>query len=473
MPSARLDSRIGPLLAKGWSTACVLLVVFAAVLFRLRAYGDLRLSIATLDTRSYIDSAQAPLLSWAAFSGPRPFTMNLLFRLAEGPGCTISALSMPAIGRETKRAAQDCLAPIVVFQVYLSILGWGLFILSFSAALKQHFTKIMSALVLSAVSLVPQVADWDSILTSESLTFSLFALILAFVMALLRQRFKKDSRPGNYAWMTITATLIAVTAALWILVRDTNVYTVILLSLITVALLIRDSSARYWLLAPTALMLAVCGLAAVSASQSVRWHNSLRQAFDEYITPFPSRVELLQRQGMPSPQSPAYEAWFEHRAPMTYLLFLGSHPGFVATTLLGRIDALFSENNQPYFKSPDLPLRETALIVGDLVHPKSPSTLLIDILLVLAICVSALTSRNQWYSHLAVVLVWLLASAVCTLIVTFFADPTAVERHVVFSLLLFRLVSWLSMLIIIDVALSKDSRGISAANGNKWNPQSP
>jgi hypothetical protein len=399
--------------------------------------------------------------------------MNLLFRLAKEPECAITALSMPAIGKETKRVAQDCLAPIVTFQAYLSTLSWGLFVLSFTSIQEHSFTKIVSALVLSAMLLVPQVADWDSILTSESLTFSLFALMLSLVVGLVRQRLKGIAKPGDSGWITVLAILTAVTAALWTMVRDTNVYATALLSLIAIALAIRDKLARRPLLVPTALVLTVCVLAVVSASQSLRWQNSLRQALDEYIIPYPTRVAAFQRYGMPSLRSVEYQSWFEHRAPITYLAFLGSHPGFVSTTLMNRIDSLFAENNQPYFKSPDLPLREAALIVGDLLHPKSPSSVLIDVVLVLAACAAALTYRNPWVSQQAIILLWLLASATCTLIVSFFADPTAVERHVVFSLFLFRLISWLGMLVIIDLGLNKSIFGTGMTNGSRWTSPSP
>lgn len=462
MPSAGLGERLTRHLGHGWATGCVVLILIAGAAFRINAYGDLRLSVATLDTQSYVDSARLPLLSWAAFSGGRPFTMNLLFRLSREPICETAALSMPAIGKESRRVIQDCFAPVVLLQAYLSILGWSVFVFSFSGLMTRGFTKIASAVLLVAVGFVPQVADWDSILTSEALTFSIFALMLGLALQLTGQSIRRESGRRAAHWMMLTSAATTIAAASWILVRDTNWYGVALLCLAAAPLLRREGPARRAIAPALVFILFVCGLSVVASGQSTRWHNSMRQAMDEYVLPYPARVATFRRLGMPSPDSPAYDGWFASRAPITYLAFLGVHPGFTATTVLGRLEPLFAENNQPYFKSPDLPLREAALVLGDQLHSKSTSTLVLDILIVLACLAAVKIHRDSWVRHMAAILCWLLGSAVCILVISFFADPTAVQRHVVFSLFLFRLVSWLGILVLVELGMRGNTMGPAA-----------
>ena len=90
--------RIADLLGRRWDDGAVILILIAAVWFRLTAYGDLRLSIATLDTQSYMDASRVPLLSWQGFTAQRLFGTNVLYRLAGATDCKVQALSVPAVG---------------------------------------------------------------------------------------------------------------------------------------------------------------------------------------------------------------------------------------------------------------------------------------------------------------------------------------------------------------------------------------
>jgi hypothetical protein len=431
----------------------VVLIITAAVLFRLFAYGELGLSVATLDTQSYIESAQSPVTSWLAFAGRRPFTMNLLFKLADEPDCGVTALSMPAIGKEAKRAIQECLAPIVIFQAFLSSAAWAFFIYAFCSLISLPFARILSAVVLAVVAFVPQIVDWDSLLTSESLTFSLFAAFLGVVLLLSRPIAVRQAAMAPAGWVLPLLVMAAVFGGLWIMVRDTNWYSVAILCVMAVPLVWRNSVLRRAVLATISILMLISALSALAASRSSRWQNGLRLAMEEYVLPHPARVEAFQRLGMPEPSSASYGEWFESRAPVAYLAFLGTHPGFVGTTLFGRLEPLFAENNQPYFKTQDLPLRDAALKVGDLFHPESWSILAIDIVLVAGALATAVLKHDWRARVLAFVLVWLFASAACMLVIAFFADPTAVERHVVFSLFLFRFAAWLGILSQLQIAL--------------------
>ena len=74
----------------------IFIAMAVAVILRLYLYGDPRLSMGMGDTASYINSAQAPLLSWQSFVGQRLFTTNLVYKLAtNSQKCKLTATSYP------------------------------------------------------------------------------------------------------------------------------------------------------------------------------------------------------------------------------------------------------------------------------------------------------------------------------------------------------------------------------------------
>lgn len=433
--------------------ACILV---GALWFRSAAYGDLRLSVATMDTESYQLAARAPAFSWASLTGERLLTTNIFYQLTGAQNCAVQALSIPAIGREAHREIQACFSRTVLAQSLISIVAWGFFVWSFSARLRHGAVRLAAATVLSVFAFAPQLADWDSILSSESLTFSLFALSLALVIGAVANMADHDSmaKPRLMGTLWTSAALVALAA--WVFARDANAYSVLILGLIAALAAVRHTIVRRTLMVAAVALLGVTLLASFSAFESARWKVPLTDAFQEYILPFPTRVAELERQGMPEPGSPAYDDWFERRAPATYSRFLAGHPAFVASAFFANLNALFAENNQPYFKSPSLPLHDFAVGAGDFVHTKSSSVVLMDVLIVLAVVYAGARSGNQRVRAAAWIGSWLLLAAAATLVLTFFADPIGVQRHVVFALFLFRLLVWLGLAFLIDLAVAAD-----------------
>lgn len=450
-----MRQRAVQILRRDWVSAVVVAILVSAAWFRLTAYGDLKLSIATLDTQSYIDASRVPILSWQAFTAERLFVTNLLYGLGGASECQIQALSIPAVGKESHRQVQDCFAAVVLVQTVLSVVGWGLFVFAFSTGLASGFAKVAAALTLSQFAFAPQVADWDSVLNSESLTFSLFVLALGFLLLVLK-RVRKDGMAGSAGTSSYVLAIAGLAAlALWTFVRDPDVYTVVLFCLITLGALLFIRPRPFKALAGVAGLLAVCVLGLVSSAESGRWKVPLSGAYGDYVLSDPARVRELQQRGMPDPSSPAFTAWFEQHAAANYALLLLSHPRFVAATVFNNLNHLFSDNNQPYFKTPDLPLRNLALEAGDWVHARSSAVILVGVVGTVGLAIAGLRQRSSNLLGLAWFLGWLLIAGVVTMTLTFFADPAGVERHVLFSLMLLRLLMWLGLLVMVDLAIAR------------------
>lgn len=444
-----------------WDAALVVIIVLGASWFRLTAYGDIRLSIATLDTDSYMTASVVPLWSWQAFTGERLFGTNLLYQLGGAQNCPVQALSVPAVGKEAHRQDQVCFEGVVTIQTALSILGWGLLVFAFALNMTSKLARISAAAILSVFAFVPQIADWDSILNSQSLAFSLLAMSLGFMLLVMRQmRWRSGNAQlprSGYAF----AAASLLTLALWSFVRDPNVYTVALLGvmLLVLGLLVRPR--QLGAIAGAAAVLLICLVGVVSSMASNRWRVPLAGAYEQYVLGSPARLQELERIGMPDPSSAAYAGWFDNHAASSYGLLLLRHPRFVLSTVFDNLNYLFSDNNQPYFKTPDVPLRNVALQVGDWVHARSTSVILVAILSWLAILLAGVKGRSPAGLTWAWFLGWLLVSALATTALTFFADPAGVERHVLLSLVVLRLLMWMGLLVLIDMTQVPQSRAMA------------
>jgi hypothetical protein len=429
----------------------VLLILSGMTFLRLTSYGDLRLSVANGDTDSYIQGGAAPLFSTDMLTRPRLFTTNLFYYLANVQECEIHAISYPAIQTETHRGIQPCFDRIVVFQNILSCFAWSMLAWVVSKRLSGGYEKLLAAILIPAFGFAPAIADWDSVLGSESLTFSLFAISLALVI-------ETCFLIGKEKFPSIVVALAVVTLGFWAFTRDANIYTVGTLlgvSIITVVFIPKFRRDKKLLISIAAiLVITVVGLQ--SAMLSRRWQVPLTNVFNDLLLPYPARVEFLQGMGMPDPNSVTYSEWFVEQAPRVYARFLLSHIGYTLSAFTKEISGIFAENTQPYFYTDETFARVVLTTANDILHPKTHLIFVLNILLVAGMSFAAFRRRNQRFLRWFWIGMWLFVSALLTMGVGFFADSIGVTRHTMFAVEMFRLMTWLFILILLDHANRAD-----------------
>jgi hypothetical protein len=423
-------------------------ILAGMILVRLTSYEDLNLSVANADTASYIQGGAEPLFSKDMFTKNRLFTTNLLYYLAEVQKCEIQAISYPAIRTETYRAIQPCFDRIVFFQNITSIIAWSMLALMVSKRLQGAYEKILAASLISAFGFTPSIADWDSLLSSESLTFSLFAISIALIIE-IAFRLAQGLDNSKFSIFILGFTMAAL--SLWAFTRDSNIYTVIVFLFLAVPTLVftalRKSKTLLIFIGVT-LIITMVGLQSATASR--RWEVPLANVFNDRILPHPARVEYMQNLGMPDPASAEYSAWFIENAPRSYARFLVSHPGYTLTSFTFELGGIFSENIQPYFYSEQTPARNALIAVNDVLHPKTHFIFILDILLMLGLFFSIFRRKNTNLTVWLWLGTWLFLSAALTLAVGFFADSIGVTRHTLFAVEMFRLMSWVLLILLLD-----------------------
>ncbi|NJN80486.1 MAG: hypothetical protein HC797_08440 [Anaerolineales bacterium] len=426
------------------------MVVFASIL-RIQLYGDVKLSIAGNDTASYVDASQVPLFSSEIFTGRRLFTTNLIYKIFQ-PENGYEILVNGSI-ETTRRIIQPGLIGIVILQLALSVFGWGMLALVISEYIKNSLMKIISAGAILLFAFTPQTADWDSILMSESLTFSLFALEFAI---LIKLAFLLYNNPNQ----NVTKWMIgwAIVYFFWTFIKDTNLF----VSIVTIALIALllfwvkyRTNKNLWRALIFLALVFIFGI--VTSANSTRSQVQLINIYQDDLLSSPLRTQILKDMGMPEPYTSEYNEWFEENSTKALIKFMLTHPGYPMTKVINDFPWAFTEIKQTYFKAPELnPARETLMTIGDALHPENTTPFLMSLLLLIGIIYLGFNNIHNslpwaWLG------VWLYLIASITLIPTILGDTWALNRHALFSTMLYRFCMWLFAIIIIDIALAKNT----------------
>jgi hypothetical protein len=440
--------------AKTASQWLVLAIILIGIGMRLGVYGDLRLSVATRDTDSYIESSRVNPLSWEAFTTYRPYTTNLIYKVftpIDGyRNRAISDGDSGTVKRKKDRGAED----IVVLHLTVSIIGWSGLAWVFSSRLKNGIAKTGAAAIVLFFGFTPQVADWDSILSPETLSISLFICLFAVLIWLA---FAIHDSPTINAKIVAGFVLFFVILFFWVFTRDVNAYSLIFLVLFIFGLYIfpQYRKTKFFLFAGLTVM-SLSLLGGISARQRPLWNLALTHVWVSDILPSQSNVEYMMDRGMPEPGSAEYNNWFNEHAPAKYLQFLIAHPGYTAYKFFKDQDRAFEENLQPHFHANELKYRLPLIMFGNYLHPKSAAVFFAALGLLLGLWNLFLFQKRRDSLPWIWLMTWAFLAAAGTMFLSIFGDSWGLVRHALSSTMTFRLLMWLLILILIDFSMTRE-----------------
>lgn len=434
---------------KSWVSLGILLVIIAAAIIRIKIYGDVRLSIATNDTPSYVEASRVSLFSSEIMTGRRLLSTNLIYKLLR-PQSGYEILVNGSIFT-SQRLIQPGFDRIVILQLILSIIGWGLLAYVTAKYISNIGLKFMGALIILAFAFTPQVADWDSVLMSESLSFSLFAIQLALLIEIMFAIYKdehKVARVYSIPW--------AVVFFLWIYLKDTNLFCALTTGGLMIALLLKPKNRKSPLLWSMLIFISFTfALGLITSSLSTRSTVQMRNIYHDDLLTSPASIKTLTDLGMPEPKSSGYEKWFEENSLKTLAKFMLIHPGYPTFKIIKDFPSAFTEISQTYFKAPEqYPARGFLLAFGNTLHPETPTPFLMDLLLLFGITCFAFQHRNDISLPWAWMAYWLFLTAGITLIPAILGDTWGLNRHALFSTTLYRLCMWMFPITIMDFLIS-------------------
>jgi hypothetical protein len=169
--------------------------------------------------------------------------------------------------------------------------------------------------------------------------------------------------------------------------------------------------------------------------------------------------------GMPPPDTAEYQLWFQEKSTVTLIKFMLIHPGYPATKLIKDLPTSFTEIKQTYFTMREhAQIRDVLMSVGDAIHPENTTPLLLSFLLTFGLLLLARDPSKETSQPWTWLGIWLFLTASITLIPTILGDTWALNRHALFSTMIYRLFIWMFSIVILDIALDHDTRAIQPQN---------
>lgn len=325
VPAARAVQRVEAVPNRIWTAVFVaLFVVYAGIsLLYLRPILPAQAFMA----ENYLNDET---IAQAWQSAVRPLTLPLLYKTFDNHLETIASV-----------------------QWGIAVVGWGALAAALAWVLEAKLLKLAGFSIVLLLSLTRDVAFWNSMLLSESLSNALFALLLALAFVIGRAAVRGAMTTPRR--QLAAAASILVCAFFWSQTRDTNSYFLLgtagLIVLFAVGWGLSDVG-RFRKHMP-AMILPVCvvvGFIAIfvqqdaHANRGLRWQYSLVNVMAHRILPYPDRTQFFVDRGMPNTPEvmayagqttfawsfsldfPAFGSWIDTDAKQVYTRYLLSRP---------------------------------------------------------------------------------------------------------------------------------------------------
>ena len=423
-------------------------------------YGQMDDSVAVQDTGSYFETAEKASLKLTFFEQPRSITFPLLIRFSNPSGeYELTQMAEPYFETEPRLAVQPGTEAIVRNQTIISIFCWIGCTLLIVSSLNGWFAKALAAFLILSFGFVPQIADWDSILSSESLNFSLFALLVGLLIKVL-----PNGKADNFgAWAAGVGLLIV--NFLWIFTRDTNAYFVVaeavLLIIAAIIYWTRRSGQRISALLCGFLLAGLFIFHQGTFRESERWMVPLLNNLVTNIFPYEERVEFFEQYNMPVDEetlsltgSAEYNEiteneklihWTRRFGMQTYQRWLLSMPLWCVQQVYENLDGFFEENRQPFFYGSKEQRPHWAEKPGNLLHPLSAAVIVIDLLLIIFMGSKMVRSGSSSDIRFFWLMLIMFLGGGLLMSLAYLGEVRSIWRHVLGGVTALRLTLWLGI----------------------------
>jgi hypothetical protein len=385
------------------------------------------------DTKIYLRISTQPILAPGFFSVNRPFVFPLLLQIVHQNFFIAS-----------------------IIQLAITLLAWGALAFFVSISLRPAWLRIFSYLVILGVGLVRHLAGWDLVIMTESLSLSIFAMLIASGIWLLR------------GWQIHKVIILCVIAFFFAFTRDTNAYLLLMFAGISlVAVILRWMDSRALILA--ALFGLIFFLSNLSANISQRWFFPLVNVVGKRILPYTASVQKFEACGMPvTPQllnladsfaNGNEKAFFTDPALDDFRLWVADHGKYcyvrwLVTTPLSRMREAFSKFDELiYFENVNFyfPKRYQDLLPSRIERILYPVYFLQWLWVGLsAVALIAIVGHVWRDNPLWIAFIMLCLTIFPHLFITWHGDAMAPERHAVSVGMQLSLTMWLFVFLMLE-----------------------
>jgi hypothetical protein len=409
------------------------------------------------DTISYATSASAPWTSSRFWFGIRPFTYPVVLKLF---GINIDNYRNSILMADT-----------VNFQIWFSIVSWTILGLALSLKIRKFWLRPFVFAMVLMFCLNLEVSLWDSLLLTESVSLSLFALLMTGWLIW--------DLPATQAQPRLLETgkllLLIVVTVLYIFTRESNQYFVIFAAVLfplfsLMGKLGRDRLKQY--LGYLFIFILIVVLKNVAFNVSNDWKIHIYDHLALRILHDPDAQEFFAEAGLPvdqnllqitemagfeyqeylanDPEMGAVREWIDQSAVTTYLKYLLSQPFVSLLEPFRQLPSLLGGDNLEYHSPlngvPTIPQR-----LIELTHRIYPR---VSIIMWTFVGVSVLGVIWYLFSGMQqsawLVVGVLLVSLYPLLFIVWHGNPMEIERHAAQIGVQYRLMGWVAIALLLD-----------------------
>ncbi len=448
-----VPAKIGTLLVGLAYMGCFL--AFLDVKMSYREFSGVR---AYRDSISYVQAANVPITSLDFWAGARTFPLPLVYKLMGV--------------RVADRLMGGMMEPVRTFQTWFSVVCWTLLALGVSSKIRQRWIKPLAFGCVLYFSLNLEIGIWDGLMLSESLSISLFALLVTAWIgweAVLAQK-----RQPWIRWVYLAGLLLI--SVLYSFARDSNLYFLLIAAFVFVLRLLlnrEDRSHRQQFAIYSASILLIFAFQYFSISYGNRWqfyiydHLAYRILPDQQATRFfvehglPMSAKLMNITKVPAEiyqDSLLYDdeltpvkQWVDQSGRMTYLLYLLSKFPAVLVEPVQQVDLLLDGSVVKEYHYPIYLARwysPQVRQITDFFYFQSGFFEWVAGLLLLigsVLWILRVKGFSAWF------VVTIMAVSIYPLMfIIWHGEPMEIERHAIQIGIQFRLAAWMALLFFID-----------------------
>jgi hypothetical protein len=353
------------------------------------------------------------------------------------------------------------LEKIFIFQLWFSILSWGILGLAFQRSINNWLVRIFSFYLILAFSLSEEIIMWDSLMLSESIAISITILFIASVVNLLNE------------WSLSKAILTIVLAFILVMTRDAFAYYILFISV--VILVLGPVTGRYKrTFAISAAFVMIFFLSNFFVTTSLRWYPSFLNTMGYRIFPDADYIAYFQQRGMPvddsllersgklqhedgaaivtEPEFATFRTWVKDKGRREYLRFLWFYKADTLQNVFFESKSLLFPDLRYYTSTGFRPIVKHPAI-DELLYPNR-------FVLIMFFAGNLLASGMTVWAYYEKKLIWVVPITLVLLtypqiVLIWNADAYEVGRHSIHHNIQLRLGIYLLIIYILDFVVEK------------------
>ena len=411
------------------------------------------------DTFGYARVAEYGLNEAGFWSGERPFTIPLLYK---------------ALGHTSEiRSSPDLVHRVTQLQLGVSIAAWAVLAGSVAWMIEAKWIRATAFGLILAFAATLDISQWDRMLLSESISTSLFAVLIAGGLTGY-QLWGTTRGPPRSKWIIVYLVGMTGVIVLFSFSRDPNAYLLIagaiLLATTTIIRRVWREPFRWIVLLLSFLMALTFVVQDQTMVLSKRWVGPFLNVFSSRILPVDEFVRFFKERGLPADaitqemylgrsvllrqvkatqEGRRLKAWIEQEGRAVYLQFLLSRPVQTFGKPLLRARSIVNPDSSEY-RLPNSPDPVWAKAISGVFFPRSLKNLILFI--IVSTVILTLGRRRYGAEPLLFTALGLLVLAYPLAFLVWHGDSIELERHSYQVALQVRLAAWLLFISLLQQA---------------------